>query len=90
MVIVELIDRALLLPLFTGLAKSSPFWNSISLSMKFRKQFLVSLFHNNPVKLKRDKVVERTLKVARLNTKVKVVRHFSIVVTRVVWFPILL
>lgn len=58
MVIMELIDRALVLPLFTRLAKSYPFLTSISLSMKFRKQFLVSLFHNKLVRLKRDKVVK--------------------------------
>lgn len=85
MMIMELIHRALVLPLFTRLATSSPFWTSISLSMKFRKQFLVSLFHNNLVRLKRGK---EPWKCQDSTQRSKVVRSLRIVGTRVVWFLI--
>lgn len=85
MVIMELIDRALVLPLFTRLATSSPFWTSISLSMKFRNQFLVSLFHNNLVRLKRGK---EPWKCQDSTQRSKVVRSLRIVGTRAVWFLI--
>lgn len=81
----ELIHRALVLPLFTRLATSSPFWTSISLSMTFRNQFLVSLFHNNLVRLKRGK---EPWKCQDSTQRSKVVRSLRIVGTRVVWFLI--